>query len=103
MATGLQGDIRGRPTGILTCLTQSANFCVSFTGTFVPTFPDDSVALGNHAANPGVGVGRVATTPGQLNGTGHHRPVTICNHALPFPDCLSANALATSAAVSPLP
>ena len=50
---------------------------IDFTGTLVPALAHNQIAFGNNTTNTGIGMGGIATAPGQLNGPGHHCPITV--------------------------
>lgn len=102
VAARLQGYIGCRSPGVRTGLTQGADLSVGFSGTLMPALTEYQIAAGNDTANPGIGMGRVPTAPGKLDSPRHHGPVAVLDHAFPFGAWLSASALATSTAASPL-
>jgi hypothetical protein len=61
----------------MACLAQSTHFRMGFTGTLVPALAHNQIAFGNNTTNTGIGMGGIATAPGQLNGPGHHCPITV--------------------------
>ena len=71
VGTGLEGDVGGGAAGGGAGGGQGMHFRMRLAGAHVPAFAQHPGAIGDHAADHGIGLGGEGAALGQLQGAGH--------------------------------